>query len=85
MSAIWIVLAYGLAFALAIILLRFFHGKHCHWYWHAAAIVLAFAVGLAPPPENWAGPQLDLAVGSVFVFLIMWGAAAPLFRIHHRR
>lgn len=85
MSAIWIILAYGLAFALAIILLRFFHGQHCHWYWHVAAIALAFAIGLTPPPEGWAGPHLDLAVGSAFVFLIMWGAAAPLFRVHHHK
>lgn len=85
MSITWILLAYGLAFALALLLLRYFHAAHCHWYWHAGAIALAFAIGLVPPPQGWISPQLDLAVGSVFVFLIMWGGAAPLFRAHKHR
>lgn len=83
MSALAI-LCYVIAFVLAAVLLRFFHGRHCHWYWHAGAVILALAIGLTPPPEGWAGPYLDLAVGSAFVFLFMWGAAAPFFRAHHR-
>ena len=83
MPAIWIILAYGAALALAFVLLRYFHGEHCHWYWHAGAVVLAFVIGLVPPPERWSGPVLDLSIGSVFVFLLLWGAAAPLFRPHH--
>jgi hypothetical protein len=82
--SVLVILAYGIAFVLAIVLLRFFHGRHCHWYWHVAAIFGALAIGLVPPPERWASPALDLAVGSVFIFLFMWGAAAPLFRVHHR-
>jgi len=82
--SVLVILAYGIAFVLAIVLLRFFHGRHCHWYWHVAAIIGALAIGLVPPPERWSGPILDLAIGTVFVFLFMWGAAAPLFRVHHR-
>ncbi len=83
MSAL-VILAYGIAFVLAIVLLRFFHGRHCQWYWHVGAILLAFGIGLVPAPEGWSGPVLDVAVGSLFVFLFMWGAAAPLFRAHPR-
>lgn len=83
MSAL-VITAYTIAFVLAIVLLRFFHSPHCHWYWHASAILLALVIGLVPPPDALAGPLLDLAVGSIFIFLVMWGAAGPLFRAHHR-
>lgn len=83
MSAL-VITAYTIAFVLAIVLLRFFHSPHCHWYWHAGAIVLALGIALVPPPEALAGPFLDLAVGSLFVFLFLWGAAAPLFGTRHR-
>ncbi len=81
MSAYWLGLAYGLALGLALILLGKFHARH--WYWHVGAVVLAFLIGLTPPPDGWASPKLDLAVGSVFLFLVLWGAAAPFFRAQH--
>ena len=83
MPAYAIILTYVIAFGLALALLRWFHGEHCHWYWHVAAILGAFAIGLVPPPSNWASPKLDLGIGFLFVFLIMWGAAGPIFRAHH--
>jgi len=81
MSSLWILLTYGLAVCLALYFLKAFHSRH--WYWHVAAVVLAFGIGLTPTPENWSSPKLDLAIGSVFVFLFLWGAGAPFFRPQH--
>jgi hypothetical protein len=47
------------------------------------SILAALAIGLTPPPEGWHPP--DLLVGSVFLFLFVWGIGAPFFRAHHLR
>ncbi|HUJ24233.1 MAG TPA: hypothetical protein VLX58_22005 [Bryobacteraceae bacterium] len=80
MSSIWVAAAYACAVGLSIALLHFFRARA--WYWHVISIGLALALGLTPMPSQWIGPGEDLAIGSVFVFLVVWGAAAPLFRQH---
>jgi hypothetical protein len=76
-------LAYGIALLAALALIRYFHGSHCHWYWHVLAVVVAFGIGLMPPPEKWSGPALDVTVGTLFVFLFIWGAAGPFAHPRH--
>jgi hypothetical protein len=80
MQVVWVGLAFGSAILLALALLYAFHAR---WYWHVLSILAALAIGLTPPPERWRPP--DLLVGSVFLFLFVWGLGAPLFRAHHRR
>jgi hypothetical protein len=77
-------LVYAGATVLALLLLYFFHA---HWYWHAASVALALAVGLMPPhwipvPVEW-GSTRDMVIGGSFLFLMVWGLGAPLFRRHH--
>ena len=78
-------LIYGSAAVLALTLLYCFH---TNWYWHVLSLVLALAIGLMPPdmipvPAAW-GTTRDIATGSIFTFLVVWGIGAPLFRAHHR-
>lgn len=80
MSMIWVSATYGLALLLALAAL--YKLRTLHWYWHAASILVALAIGLMPPPEGWAGPRYDLAVGFLFVVFLIWGAGAPLLRLH---
>jgi hypothetical protein len=80
MQVVWVGLAFGSAILLALALLYAFHAR---WYWHVLSILAALAIGLTPPPERWRPP--DLLVGSVFLFLFVWGLGAALFRAHHRR
>jgi hypothetical protein len=78
MSAGWVFLAYGASVAVSLYLLWHFHAQS--WYWHVLSVLVAFAIGLAPPLPGISGSQWDLAIGSVFTFLFLWGVAAPLFR-----
>jgi len=80
MSSIWVFAGYACAAGLPLVLLHFFHARA--WYWHALSIGLALALGLTPVPLEWSTPGRDLMIGSVFVFLLVWGLAAPLFRAH---
>jgi hypothetical protein len=82
MNSIWVVVTYGLAVTSAFLLLHFFHMRH--WYWHALSIATAIGLGVIKMPEQWTGPTLDLTVGFFFVFLAVWGFAAPFFRHPHR-
>jgi hypothetical protein len=79
MSPVWVVLAYGSSVLLAMLLLYVFHSRA--WYWHLMSAGLAIALGLVPLPAEWAGPQTDLLVGFLFLLLLVWGLAAPLFRL----
>jgi len=81
MSSIWVSAAYACAAALPLVLLHFFRARA--WYWHALSIGLALALGLIPMPVEWSSPGTDLTIGSAFVFFLVWGLAAPLFRTHH--
>jgi hypothetical protein len=80
MSSIWVFAAYACAVGLPVALLYFLRAHA--WYWHALSIALALALGLTPMPSDWSNPRTDLVIGSVFLFLLVWGAAAPLFRGH---
>ena len=78
-------LVYGSAAVLALALLFFFHAN---WYWHVLSVGVALAIGLMPPemipvPAAW-GKTRDILVGAGFVFLVVWGIGAPLFRRHHQ-
>ena len=81
MTPALVILAYSVAAILAFGALYFFHSRR--WYWHAAALVLALAIGLKPIPAQWNRPEIDVAIGAILVFLVFWGAFAPLFRDHH--
>ena len=80
MSLIWVFAAYACAAGLSVALLYFLRAQA--WYWHAISIGLALALGLTPMPSDWSNPRMDLMIGSAFLFLMVWGAAAPLFRSH---
>lgn len=82
MSSAVVVAAYGCAAILPFVVLHFFGARA--WYWHVLSICLAFALGFAPIPEQWHDPALDVAIGAVFTFLLVWGVAAPLFIPKHR-
>lgn len=78
-------LVYACAAILALLLLYTFHA---HWYWHVLSVLTALAIGLVPPgmipvPGTW-GVARDITIGFVFIFLIVWGGGAPLFRRHHQ-
>jgi hypothetical protein len=73
-------LLYAAAVLGALLLLYFFHAR---WYWHVLSVVLALAIGLAPPawiplPAAW-GMSRDVVLGCVFLFLVVWGLCAPFF------
>lgn len=78
----WVFIAYGLAALAALIILWLY--QPAKWYWHILAIVAAFGIGLIPTPEPFRADNIrryaDAVVGTIFVFLIFWGLAAPLFR-----
>jgi hypothetical protein len=81
MSSTLVAVSYGLAVVFALLLLHFFHMRH--WYWHALSIAAAIGLGIVRIPEKWSGPAFDLAMGFLFVFLAIWGLAAPFFRKPH--
>jgi ABC-type lipoprotein release transport system permease subunit len=78
MQPVLVVLVYGAALGFALALLYAFQLR---WFWHALSVAAALAIGFTPIPPEWRIP--DLAVGFAFIFLFVWGAAAPLFRTHH--
>ncbi len=80
MDTLRVFLVYGTALALAAALLYFFRAR---WYWHLLSVMAAIGLGLIPGLRDWGVP--DLAVGWTFVFLFVWGAAAPLFRFRKSR
>jgi len=78
MSFTLVVVAYLVAFLVAIGLLYFFRARR--WYWHVISVLLALVIGLIPTPEPLQSPQGNLLVGVVFTFLFFWGVGAPFFR-----
>ena len=77
MSSTLVALCYGSAMLLALALLWHFGAKS--WYWHTLSIAVAFAVGIVPMPQQLNTPEGTLCVGWVFIFLAVWGIAAPAF------
>lgn len=73
MSFATVMLCYGAAILLALVLLYFFRA---HWVLHLLSVVLAFAVGLYPPPEALQTPLGDVIIGCLFLFLLFWGVGA---------
>lgn len=82
-TTVWVMIAYCCPAVLALLLL-FFSGPK-RWYWHTLSLAAALAVGLTPVPAKWNTPQASMVIGGVFVFLLLWGAAAPLFVLCRRR
>jgi hypothetical protein len=84
MSTMLAVLVYGAAGAVPFWLLYRYGSRR--WYWHALALALAVAVGLAPPLPGWQGPNIDLAIGFLFLSLAVWGIGGlvTLRSTHHR-
>ena len=78
MSSVWVVVSYGSSVVLALLLLYYFHART--WYWHILSAGVALALGLVPVPAGWQSPRTDLMVGFLFLLLLVWGLAAPLFR-----
>lgn len=49
------------------------------WYWHVISVLAGLVIGLFPPPSGASGNLYYLLMGSGFMFLFTWGAAAILF------
>ena len=50
------------------------------WYWHVLSAVVALGIGFAPTPKQFgSSPVTSIVVGAPFVFLVVWGIAAPFF------
>jgi hypothetical protein len=81
MSVYWVVLSYGVAVTVALVLLYRF--EPVHWIWHILSVCAALGVGLVRLPPTLSSPAATVVVGSLFMFLFTWGAFAPLFRKHH--
>ena len=77
----YLVAVYGCSAALALLLLFLFRARS--WYWHGASVVAALVIGLIPIPAAYHSPRTDVAVGGVFLFLLLWGICAPAFPDHH--
>jgi len=69
---------FGVAVLLALGLLYWFHARA--WYWHLLSVAAALGVGFMPPLVANRTVYYDMAIGFVFLLLLVWGAAAPLFR-----
>jgi hypothetical protein len=81
MSPLLVVLCYGSAMAISLLLL--WHFGAVSWLLHSAALVLAFVIGLTPMPETWTGVAYTLAVGWAFLLLFVWGIGGLLLKLIH--
>ena len=81
MSGSIVILTYGMAAALALLLLYLFRAKR--WYWHLASVAAALLLGSLTPPERLASQRYDLAIGGIFFFLCLWGIAGIFFTRPH--
>jgi hypothetical protein len=76
-----VLLSYALAFLFAVSALYWF-GK-ARWYWHALSFGAAIGLGLMPPLPWWSGPGYDMAIGSAFIALLVWGVGEPIYDAMH--
>ncbi len=77
-------LSFAIAAVLALAILYWSGPKS--WYWHVLSVIVAAVIGLAPTPTQFgSSPVTSIIVGVPFVFLIVWGIAAPFFLKRRRR
>ena len=77
----FVLLSYGLAVAVAFLLLYRF--EPVHWALHIISLIAALAIGFVTLPPELTTPEGTLVVGSAFSFLFTWGAFAPFFYRWH--
>ena len=82
MSPYLVMLTYGGAVALAVLLLYFLGPRA--WYLHLVSLAIAFTIGFVPPPQVITGPIADLVNGFVIIFLLFWGLGGLLALSMHR-
>jgi len=70
--------------AMAIPAWLLYHFGSGHWYWHVCAFLVGLLLGFIPLPAIFSKPGLDLAMGFIFVFLMVWGIGG-LFMIRSHR
>jgi hypothetical protein len=78
MSIVWVILTFGSAALLALVLLYTSGAKA--WYWHILSLAAALAIGLTPIPAQWNTSQTNLVIGFFFVLFLLWAVAAPFVR-----
>jgi hypothetical protein len=76
MSPYMVMLGYGGAAVLAIVLLYSFESRA--WYWHAVCLALAFVIGYLPTPQGFDNPAIVAITGFVIIFLLFWGLGGLL-------
>lgn len=81
MSGFVVFLSYLAALIVAVYMLWRF--SHVQWFWHIFAVAAALAIGLMPPLPQSASGAYDMLIGCAFLFLLMWGAGEPLFKVLH--
>lgn len=83
MSPYVVMLTYGGAAALAIVLLYSFESRA--WYWHALSLALAFVIGYVPTPQGFDNPAIVIITGFVIIFLLFWGLGGLLLSMAPHR
>jgi hypothetical protein len=81
MSPVLVALCYGSAMVVSLFLVWHFGAKR--WYLHGLSIAAALAIGSIPLSGPWGTPSGTLAVGWVFILLMMWGVGGALYAIAH--
>jgi hypothetical protein len=81
MSPVLVALCYGSATVFSLFLLWYFGVKS--WWWHALSVAAALTLGLVRLPTFFDTPEMTLAVGWFFIFLLFWGLGAALLGIAH--
>ena len=76
------VLVYLFAFGIPVYLLVHFHSQA--WYWHGVAIAAALTLGFLPTPESLRSSAFDLGLGSIVIFLLVWGIGGLVTLRPHR-
>ena len=71
MSPLIVVLCYGSAVGLALVMLWYSGPKS--WYLHLLGIAAAIGAGSVPLSGYWSTPDGTLRVGFAFLFLLFWG------------
>ena len=82
MSMYIVGLCYGSAVVVAVLLLWFFGTMR--WIWHMLSLLTALAIRVYPLPASLSTPVGTIAVGCMFLFLLVWGVAAPFFVLRHQ-